>query len=34
MTGPAMTDAELAAHLAQIAGDILLNVRECAVFEV
>ena len=33
MTGPAMTDAELAAHLAQIAGDILLNVRECAVFE-
>ena len=33
MTGPAMTDAELAAHLAQIAGEILLNVRDSAVFE-
>jgi len=28
-----MTDAELAAHLAEIAGRLLLNVRDCAVFE-
>ncbi|MGB3470524.1 MAG: 3'(2'),5'-bisphosphate nucleotidase CysQ [Erythrobacter sp.] len=28
-----MTDAELAAHLAQIAGRILINVRDSGVFE-
>ncbi|MEM7688529.1 MAG: 3'(2'),5'-bisphosphate nucleotidase CysQ [Pseudomonadota bacterium] len=28
-----MTDAELAAHLAEVAGHILLNVRDSGVFE-
>ena len=27
-----MTDAELAAHLAEVAGQILLSVRDCGVF--
>lgn len=31
MTNGAMTDAELAAHLATIAGKILLQVRDCGV---
>ncbi|MFB9051150.1 3'(2'),5'-bisphosphate nucleotidase CysQ [Sphingobium indicum] len=34
MSGPAstMTDAELAAHLAEVAGRILVNVRESGLF--
>ena len=33
MTHAAMSDAELAAHLAQVAGRILLDVRASGVFE-
>ena len=33
MSGADMTDAELAAHLAEIAGRLLLNVRDSDVFE-
>ena len=33
MSIPAMTDAALAAHLAEIAGRILIDVREAGVFE-
>jgi len=33
MSGATMTDAELAAHLAQIAGRILIDVRDAGVFE-
>ncbi|QUL37441.1 3'(2'),5'-bisphosphate nucleotidase CysQ [Erythrobacter sp. JK5] len=32
MNGAAMTDAQLAAHLAEIAGRILIDVRESGVF--
>ena len=33
MSGPDMTDAQLAAHLAEVAGRLLLNVRDSDVFE-
>lgn len=33
MSGVGMTDAEFAAHLAEIAGRILLDVRDSGVFE-
>ena len=32
MTNPTMTDAELAAHLAEVAGRLLLEVRAAGVF--
>ncbi|MEO0644356.1 MAG: 3'(2'),5'-bisphosphate nucleotidase CysQ, partial [Pseudomonadota bacterium] len=28
-----MSDAELAAHLAQVAGHLLCTVRDCEIFE-